>query len=344
MAREARGSFLTHANYLRAFATLAGYLTSPVVRPATALADQKTKVSVSPSLGWAPRGKPNLTSVRTSLSNAWGTELLLVLSSKYATEDALVRLANNWGVVQAYYATYHAFQAYLVANGEARPQTHSQTQRMFADRWARRPLDMPPWTFAADEGTFCNGPGRPINLGLHQWTACDRANCWDLAGKALASTREEAILDAMRTRREEKRRERKRVWAEEERERIDRGRKPRKEPTFRLPQLTQMDKTDVRRRVRPYTLMDYLYRLRIKTNYEDSLMFTEGPDNASASKLVHLDLVRLTASAVFMHELHVRQLVGLRWMQRLVDDWLRLNYPSGPRLGLALRRELLLAP
>jgi hypothetical protein len=133
------------------------------------------------------------------------------LSREYAVEDELVRLANNWGAVQAY---YHAFQAYLLANGEARPTTHSKTQRVFADRWTGRDLQMPPWTLAAGEGRFHNGPpGREIDLSVHQWKFCDATNCWDIAAQAVRSTREDAIPDSIHAKRESKRRDRRRVLA-----------------------------------------------------------------------------------------------------------------------------------
>ena len=55
---EVKGSFLSHANYLRALATLAGYPTFPQARPARALAAQRDLVLASPSYGDAPQGPP----------------------------------------------------------------------------------------------------------------------------------------------------------------------------------------------------------------------------------------------------------------------------------------------
>jgi hypothetical protein len=308
-----------------------------------AMAGQRAAALASTSLHDKPHGGPDLAGVRRSLANAWGTELLLGLSREYAVEDDLVRLANNWGAVQAYYVVYHAFQAYMLANGEARPTTHSKTQRMFADRWAGRTLHMPPWTLAAGEGGFHNGPtGRDIDLSVHQWKFCDATNCWDIAAQALRSTREDAMPDAMHAKRESKRKDRRRAWQKEEEGRVAKGRKPRKPPTVRLPQLTAAEKVAVRRGVRRYTAMDYLYRLRIKSNYEDSTMFTDGPTDEYASSAVHDDLVRLAASALLLHELHIRQLIGVPRMTALVDDWLARNMP-GAKLGLALRRDVILA-
>lgn len=188
-----------------------------------------------------------------------------------ASEDELARLANNWSAVQSYYVAYHAFQAYLQANGEARPQSHPKTQTMFADRWAARALDLPPWSFSAGDGVFRNGPaGRGVDLSVHPWKNCDTTNCWDIAGIALKSTRDDAVAAAMRKRRETKRTTARREWQREETNRIAAGRRARKVSEFALPHLSATEKADVQRRVRPFKPMDYLYRLRVQSNYEDS--------------------------------------------------------------------------
>ena len=56
--------------------------------------------------------------VEASLRNAWGTELLLALGGSLGADDELIRLMNNWAVVQAYYCCYHGAQALLAARSE----------------------------------------------------------------------------------------------------------------------------------------------------------------------------------------------------------------------------------
>nr|MBA3298090.1 hypothetical protein [Acidobacteriota bacterium] len=80
--------------------------------------------------------------------------------------------------------------------------------------------------------------------------------------------------------------------------------------------------THVRRRVRPHTAIDYLFRLRVKSNYEDSTMFTDGPTDENASLAVHRDLVRLASSVMLLHELHVTRLLGRAGKRRIVDGWI----------------------
>jgi hypothetical protein len=344
-SQDPEGSFRTHANYLRALATLAGYRTWPPRQPAKVLEDQRSTILAAPSLSDTPQGSPDRGGVRRSLSNAWGTELLLTLSAEYASEDELARLANNWGSVQAYYVGYHAFQAYLLANGESRPKSHPMTQTMFADRWAGRALDLSPWSFAAGDGVFYNGPsGRSVDLGVHAWTACDETNCWDIGGAALKSTRDDTLREAMKKKREAKKAAARKEWNRVERERLDAGRRPRKTPSFTLPYLSAEEKADIRSKTRRHTALDYLYRLRIKSNYEDSTMFTDGPTDENASRGVHLDLVRLASSVLFLHELHVRERLGLTAMTKIVDDWIGKNMPPNMTLGVAARRDLLVAP
>ena len=42
--------------------------------------------------------------VRASLENAWRTELLHTLEEHIVRDEEVIRLSNNWNVVQAYYA------------------------------------------------------------------------------------------------------------------------------------------------------------------------------------------------------------------------------------------------
>jgi hypothetical protein len=332
LATEAQGSFRSHANYLRALATLASHPVIPMATPAKALERQRAAV-----MGVSQRARHTAGCRRDVWCSPEPRERL-------GNRAAAVRLANNWGAVQVYYVAYHAFQAYLQANGEERPTTHAQTQRMFAARWGSRALQLPPWSFVAKEGGFDNGPpGRVVDLGVHPWTSCDTTNCWDIAAQALRSTREAGVLDAMQRKRENKQKDRRRAWQDEEDDRLAKGRKPRKPQTFPLPQLTGTEKAAVRRGVRRYSAMDYLYRLRIKSNYEDSTMFTDGPQQDGESSHVQSDLVRLATSVLLLHELHIRHLIGRARMTTLVDAWINRNMPS-LNVGLVLRRDLIVAP
>ncbi len=342
MPGDASGSFKTHAQYLRALAYLAGYSwpSESVDRVLERLAQ---RVAALPMFGQLQRRPdPDWREVRTRLSNAWGTELLLALSGVYAVEDELVRVSNSWGVVQTYYTTYHAAQALMVATGQRRPTSHPPTQKFFMSWWTERELGLAPWTLAAHADGYANLPAaRVVDEGIHPWVRCDDDTCWDIAAKALRTTREDAIPEKLREARENKRRAVRRAWEEEEAARVAAGRRVRTMPSFRLPRLTTAEKEAATRRVRAHTLMDYLWRLRVKANYEDVAVFTEGPEDAHASAHVQRDLSNLASSTLLVHELCVRELLGRGRFLGVVDEWLRSTMPPELEVGLRQRRELL---
>jgi hypothetical protein len=298
------------------------------------LAPAAARVTVDPHAGKCPE----LDQAHASLSNAWGTELLLAFGGEVPRDDELVRLMTNWAVVQAYYAAYHAMQAVVVARGNPRPESHPKTQALFSDHWTSRPIGLLPWSLGACDGGWRNPP-REIK-DVHPWAGCDPHSCLDLAAKAARTTRDDAVTAAERRARDRKQTAAKKAWQEEETERLGRGKKARKVPSFPRPLLKADEKAKVRSRVRSYSVLDYLYRLRVKTNYEDANMFVEGPIDHDESLHLHGNLVELTSATMLVHELQVGACVGSATLVAWVDDWLSRN-SAGQNVGLGRRRDLL---
>lgn len=344
MVAEAEGAFLTHANYIRAIAAEGG--SRLVGSHEKALEDLAHRVAALPSLSDARPSGVDANQVRRSLTNAWGTELLLALSGRYVLEDEVVRLANNWAVVQAYYSLYHATQALVVAKGFPRPDSHPKTQNQYANLWIDRPLDLSPWALGAGpSGSWRNCPGgtsKSIEPGIHPWTGCTPATQLSLVAKAHHTTRDDAVAAAVERLRQQKRSNRRKDWLAEEKSRLAKGRKPRKEPPWPKPQLTTAERSATERKVGAHGLIHYLFRLRIKTNYVDSAMFTDGPVDDASSSTVHRDLRYITAASLLVHELHIAHLVGANRFRGWADDWLAANAPGGGKpVALQLRRGLL---
>jgi hypothetical protein len=336
-------AFRSHANYIRAFAMLCSvpYADQPGLHAPLdqVLARLAPVAAAAPSLILPPGVEPDRDQARASLINAWGTELLLAFGGEVAREDELVRLMNNWAVVQAYYAAYHAIQALIVTRGNPRPESHPKTQNQFADMWTSRTLQLPPWSLAACDEGWTN-PSREIDGDIHPWSGCDTHNCWDLAAKVMRTTRDEKVRDAESKARDRKQKEQRKVWMAEEQTRLAAGKRARKEPRFSRPRLTTDEKHQLNKRVRACTVLDYLYRLRVKANYEDASMFVAGPEDETSSLTVHSDLVGLTSSTLLVHELHIGAGVGKATLLAWVDEWLGRN-TAGTSIGLGLRRDLL---
>jgi hypothetical protein len=336
---EEKGSFQTHSSYLRAFTLLSGYRDGE--DEASSLNRVAALVRTSPSLGVRPAKAATPEAVYPILVSAWGTELLLALNELYAKGDELVRVSNNWCVVQLYYLLYHATQALVVARGNERPTTHQATQRHFMDFWVKKALSIPPWTLGVGPSGYRNVPsGRQIRE-IHPWSACNADTCWDIAGMALKTTRRDALYEAINRKRTEKQRAARKVWREEEKKRQAIGRKAREEPRFRLPILKPAEKKGIEASLRDYTFMDYLYRLRIKANYEDGSMFIDGPRDDVSSQQLRQYLIRLASTSLLLNELHMVVSFGKASMLNLVDKWLGTSHPKGMAVGLALRHDIL---
>lgn len=331
-------SFKTHSHYIRAFGLLV-YEPDPL-RRGRMYETIAQRIRVAGVLPDARRDVPELEQIQSSMHTAWGTETLLQATKRFANEEEILRLSNNWSAVQAYYVLYHCSQALHCARGHPRPESHPRTQNVFYDQWASRPLNLSPWSLGYGSKGVVNVPdGHVVDTAIHSWSNCEGDNILSLAAKSLMTTRREGMSEARKRLRERKLQQRKRDWRAEEDARIRDGRRPRKEPDFPLPHLTAEERAAVDRDMRPFTIIDYLYRLRLKTNYEDSNMFTDGPENENESRYVRTALCCIAGGTLLLYELVIRALVGSRAFDAWVEAWILRNVPDGYESGLVARRQ-----
>jgi hypothetical protein len=345
---EHNRSFRTHNAYLGAFRCLAFdgsrfghsdyHMTKLAARSLNVYSDQIKPVKFAVDKDSACR----------CLHRAWGTEAILCTTVALSLDADLLRLALAWGAVQTYYACYASAQAVLVAEGKPRSEQHNTTQNQVVDLWAYRGFSLAPWSLAATEpgarmaspDGFLNGPDRPLDLSIHPWANLDWGQEWDWAAKALHTTRKDRITDATRQARERKK-ERIRAWQQEEEVRLVAGKRARKIPDSKLPLLTSSEKVSVRSRVRPFTMLDYLYRLRIKANYIDDELFSQGPEDDSEAEKFADRMQDVVATTLLVHELRLGKLLGPEWVFNQADMWLHRNAATSAAHGLAARLKLL---
>jgi len=341
MTARAHQQFQSHRNYLRAYSCLCGCEGRGGLKD-NYLETTARRVVDSPVYRTTQRGS-NTEGVNEALVNAWGTELLLAASGLFP--DRLVAISNNWGVVQLYYAAFHAAQALTAAVGGTRPSNHEAMRKQYLDLWTkpRGARDLLPWSLAFGKNGPANAPsGRVVEDWINPLTACDCSTCWSLAFQSMRTSRKDGVDDRIEERRKEIRRERKARWEARQKARLAAGQTPLKRPKWTRPNLSAEEKRATTASVRDYSMLDYLFRLRLKANYEDALMFTEGPPDDAVSVAVHEDLVRIAASTLLAHELRIRQLVGRPVLTQWIEDWLESNsIPTKRPLGLAARSSLL---
>lgn len=331
-------SFRTHSNYLRAISNL-------VFRPSSFVTTNiyeniARRIAASGRIRDSVRSNFDIDQVRTCLHSAWGTESLMLMSGKVFREDEAIRLSNNWSAIQTYYVLYHCAQALHVAQGHLRPDSHPKTQNVFHNQWASRQGLLEPWTFAFGSEGPSNCPSDvEIDVNVHAWSNCDGDNAWNLYAKALMTTRRDDVIEKHRNARNRKRQASQRAWAEEEQQRISQRRRSRRQRTFPLPRLTSEEKAQLEGSTRSYSLIDYLYRLRIKTNYEDSNMFTDGPEDQYQSADVRLAFNQIASGTLFLYENAIKASVGRDRLIDWVDSWVERNMPTGSTVGISGRRE-----
>lgn len=282
------------------------------------------------------------------LNRAWGTEAILAMSMRFNGDDGFMRIANSWGCVQTYYVGYSATQALVVANGQPRPASHPKTQDQAIALWVNRQNGVVPFSFAAVKGSvlsrdpkaYLHGPARDIDVGIHSWSGCTTLNCWDIAALALRTTREAAVENALRDARLRKIKEKRKAWNTTEQARLAKGKPPRIMPVYKTAKLSPGEKESCEAGVRPYGLLDYLYRLRIKGNYEDAEMFTEGPEDESSSVLVAMNMVRIATATMIAHETRIAQLLGKEVILTMARAWVKKN-ATPDSVGIGLRLPIL---
>jgi hypothetical protein len=176
-----------------------------------------------------------------------------------------------------------------------------------------------------------------VDLNVHSWSSCEGDNIWSLFTKALMTTRRDEVLEKNRIKRETKKKALRRCWELEEAGRIVQGKKPRKQPVFPLPLLTADDKRGIDASTRAFTLIDYIYRLRIKTNYEDSNMFIDGPEDGYQSALVRSAFYSIASGTLFLYENAIKAIIGRESLRQWTSSWAERNLPRGSTLGIAGR-------
>lgn len=336
-------SFATHSNYLRAAAMIAGFdtLVPNDLQILTNLA-QSCQASAMYQ-GLALHQQVDLQELRRSLNNAWASELVLGIPGRFTSADSVIRLANNWGVVQFYYVLYHVTQAYHIATGNPKPTNHPATQRIFTSTWGRTGT-LSPWNLTNDVNGYDQFPANwQVDMTINPFTPCTPASCWDVFAMALRTTRRDSLKGAYMNERKEKTSQKRKAWNTDEEARLAKAKKARKKRVFKISNLTASERAAVNKRVRAHSLIDYAYRLRIKTNYEDADMFAEGPPNMTASGRVNRDIVRLAAASLLVAELHIARLIGGPAFAAIADAWLQsqVNLPAQLQIGLPVRRHLL---
>ena len=232
------------------------------------------------------------------LRNGWATEVLLN-SPRVLGGGDLIGFANLWAPVQAYYAIFEALSALVMTTSSSKPpKTHAALLQ-----WAGSTLARPgspfvvPWTarvLGAPGSWQYEGFGAVAIQQISNLSSPTAANAPHLLALGLKTTREEQIKD------------RREGWLKGTKTKAGTKRKnlPRREL---LANATAM---------RPTTLFDLLWRLRVRSNYKEGdalLSGAVGPGDAAGFHDAFSDIVAATLVTI---EIFLARLVGGTELER----------------------------
>lgn len=283
---DAQYSFRTICNYVSGIAECIrdefGYDFAAAV--ATAMQTRITK-NLAQSIVALSDGEKN------ALVRGWSTEALL---RQPLNESSLLQPSVHWAPVQAYYAVHGTSSAWIGA-GANTTLTHANHLRSISSHLAPSkslPASIRIHAVSESPAIVRGAPSGQLTLGPASGTliAPDKNSCHEVAARGLIFARrrhlEELRVDWLR------KNKRKKLPAGKYRD-LDAG-------------------------LQPTTIYDFLYRLRLRANYDDAEPFLSGGLSTNDSHRFLADLATIVAFLNFVAEFHIAARVGSGALAALV--------------------------
>jgi len=261
--------------------------------------DLITLLTQSKSFNQIKRSKGSLVSeTQKLLRHAWFTEIQF---SEMSNDADFLRYANHWSPVQLYYAVYLAIRALFAASRRKVGETHQATLNQIPNDIKNKPDLFPsPWKVT------CIGDSEKKTeeyLNLPKDVTIDRGHSplkspantyfWDSYCQLLRTTRQRKVDVAVSK------------WKKG-------SKNTRIPPAERLSIVTKMPST---------TIFDFLYRLRIRSNYEDADSFLMSYQSDSDAHNFHWALGKICWYTMLIIETVIRKYIGEHCFVRAVTDF-----------------------
>ena len=240
-----------------------------------------------------PSGKALSPRAGQILRNGWATEVLLNAPRSLGGDD-LVSFANLWAPVQAYYAVFNAFTALAHLVTPNPPQTHAKllTWAATAAGGVRTPFVVP-WTTrvagAPGAWSYLDFGRAVIDPKISNLVAPHAGNAPSLLAMALRTTRAEQVRDHREG------------WLAA----LPKTRAGTRRKT--MPGAALHDNT---MNMRPTTLYDLLWRLRVRSNYKEGDAFLSGALSPADAADFHNALCDIVAATMVTVEIFLAHHVG----------------------------------
>jgi len=317
-------SFRTYKNYLQ---SLSGFVTERYGSSPgcfSRLKAQCTQQGIFSGVQATTVNSQTKEDIKKLLFNAWNTELVLALPA--AISPDFIKYANHWSPVQAYYAVYLSLQAYFRSCGlQAPPRDHTASLNTISARVCEQNVFPPFWSVCCEgepslaDAQYRHIPGGIVVKEINPLTTPTPEDVWDWYAMLLRTTRERQL--------------RKRLKESGKQFPTKKG-KPRKH-------FTPEQKRVILAGLRPTTVFDFLYRLRIRSNYEDADTFILGTMGQTDAREFNEALRLVTASTLYLLELHIAMRLGVQEIGQFIEDFTSADKKGFAQSTIGTRKPFL---
>ena len=290
---EQQRKFAVYVHYLEATSSViqASYKTTRDMARAIASTPQFDKLRLN--------AEYDALSLEKFLRNAWFTEIQARIPRGM---PEVIAYANHWLAVQIYYSIYLAMRAFfVVAFDRTVVESHEAGLRAFAAEVASRPrLFGLPWCVLAvgdPEVTtpdVKNCPKKELE-SVNPLIRLHGDDCWNLVALFLRTTRQRRLRAAVDS------------WKQKNKRKV----------------IRRAERDVLLKSLRPTSLMDALYRLRIRSNYEDADLYLTGGASERDSESYFDASSRILKSGLLNLELLIAKHVGRTKYEQIVADFVR---------------------
>lgn len=239
---------------------------------------------------------PDLKIVGQYLKNSWNTENVLNLN-KLILENTNNSFMVQWGIPQTYYSIFTSLLSFYKSMGYPQ-ESHTSVLRRYGDlvQEGKFPESMSMYlTGTKKDKTFVNIEKpkglRTLEFNIRNEESIDNKIC-----QLLNSTREFKLSES--------------------------GKDYKKNSKTKVKKLNETQLREVSKNVGNTTILDFLYRKRIKSNYQDTDTFTS---ELLDGKTIIDELCHMVYNYNLVTESYIFKRIGKKGFERIIDSQLKLN-------------------
>ncbi len=280
-------------------------------------------IEINKNLKIDRKNNPNIEKIKGLLFNCWHTELNFLLPTTIG--PSFMKYSVHWSPIQVYYSIYLSIRSLFESSNSGINSNHAQTLRTISDWIVKRNLFPYPWN------CYCGGLEELKNLKFHGFR--EKVSEVSMLAYPSDETIESCFAKFLKTTRERqfklkregtediitKKGERKKSWTSE-------------------------DKKLVEKRISYTTIFDCIYRLRIKSNYEnvDAYILSNMSDEDSIEFYESLKII--LESTLLVLESFILKHFGKKEIGSVIEEFAtKINSSELRKKGIFIRKKFLIS-